>query len=222
MALAKYIKFLVKNFFEYQRNAIKNITKVLHKFIHQKMDNKKYQEYLNRGLEHNQFSIDEQKEPRRFNLFKDYYEVDSTDNDKYISEFNLFNRACFWMATGSGKSLVIIKVIELINQLKNENLIPKNDILLLMPRDYLIEQFKKEVEDFNQSSSIKIDLINLKEYDENKQRLDLHSGVKVFYYRSDLIRDENKENLIDFKTYDNNGKWFILLDEAHRGEKQIL
>ena len=210
-----------KTLFEYQRNAIKNITKVLHKFYSSEDGQQKiYQEYLNRGLEHNQFSIDEQKEPRRFNLFKDYYEVDSTDNDKYISEFNLFNRACFWMATGSGKSLVIIKVIELINQLKNENLIPKNDILLLMPRDYLIEQFKKEVEDFNQSSSIKIDLINLKEYDENKQRLDLHSGIKVFYYRSDLIRDENKENLIDFKTYDNNGKWFILLDEAHRGEKQ--
>ena len=114
---------------------LKNITKVLHKFYSSEDGQQKiYQEYLNRGLEHNQFSIDEQKEPRRFNLFKDYYEVDSTDNDKYISEFNLFNRACFWMATGSGKSLVIIKVIELINQLKNENLIPKNDILLLMPR----------------------------------------------------------------------------------------
>jgi len=210
-----------KTLFEYQINAIKNITKVLHRFYSSEDGQKKiHQEYLNRGLEHNQFSIDQQKEPRRFNLFKNFYEVDSTDNNKYISEYNLFNRACFWMATGSGKSLVIIKVIELINQLKSESLIPKNDILLLMPRDYLIEQFKKEVEDFNTSSSIKIDLINLKEYDEDKQRLDLHSGIKVFYYRSDLIRDENKENLIDFKTYDNEGNWFILLDEAHRGEKQ--
>ena len=210
-----------KTLFEYQINAIKNITKVLHRFYSSEDGQKKiHQEYLNRGLEHNQFSIDQQKEPRRFNLFKNYYEVDSTDNNKYISEYNLFNRACFWMATGSGKSLVIIKVIELINQLKSESLIPKNDILLLMPRDYLIEQFKKEVEDFNTSSSIKIELINLKEYDEDKQRLDLHSGIKVFYYRSDLIRDENKENLIDFKTYDNKGNWFILLDEAHRGEKQ--
>ena len=210
-----------KTLFEYQKNALKNITKVLNLFYGSENGIEKiYQAYKDKGLEIDKFSIKEEKEARRFQLFQNYYEVVGSETNKYISESSIFNRACFWMATGSGKSLVIIKVIELLNHLKNENLIPNNDILLLMPRDYLIDQFKQEVEDFNQSNSVKIDLINLKEYDEDKQRFDLYSGIKVFYYRSDLLREENKENLIDFKSYDNNGEWYVLLDEAHRGEKQ--
>ena len=30
----------------------------------------------------------------------------------------------------------------------------------------------------------------------------------------------SKENIIDFKNYDNNGNWFIFLDEAHKGERE--
>ena len=51
-----------KTLFEYQINAIKNITKVLHRFYSSEDGQKKiHQEYLNRGLEHNQFSINQQK-----------------------------------------------------------------------------------------------------------------------------------------------------------------
>ncbi len=39
--------------------------------------------------------------------------------------------------------------------------------------------------------------------------------ITVFYYRSDLISDEHKEKIVDFRNYDNSGKWYILLDEAH-------
>ena len=42
----------------------------------------------------------------------------------------------------------------------------------------------------------------------------------VFYYRSDLFRDEQKEKIVDFRNYENDGNWYIFLDEAHKGEKE--
>ncbi|MFH1823901.1 MAG: restriction endonuclease subunit R, partial [Candidatus Firestonebacteria bacterium] len=44
--------------------------------------------------------------------------------------------------------------------------------------------------------------------------------IMVFYYRSDLLSDEQKEKIVNFRNYDNNGKWYILLDEAHKGDKE--
>ena len=44
--------------------------------------------------------------------------------------------------------------------------------------------------------------------------------ITIFYYRSDLISDEHKEKIVNFRNYDNNGKWYILLDEAHKGDKE--
>ena len=38
------------------------------------------------------------------------------------------------MATGSGKSLVLIKMIEYLYYLQSKDLIPKKDIMLLLPR----------------------------------------------------------------------------------------
>ncbi len=40
----------------------------------------------------------------------------------------------------------------------------------------------------------------------------------MYYYRSDLVRDERKTVELDFRDYDNKGDWYIFLDEAHRGE----
>ena len=68
------------------------------------------------------------------------------------------------MATGSGKSLVLIKTIELLDYLQNQKLIPQREIMLLLPREDLIKQFKKEIEDFNRGRDKKIELINLKNY----------------------------------------------------------
>ncbi|MBI4681173.1 MAG: hypothetical protein HY753_08255 [Nitrospirae bacterium] len=42
----------------------------------------------------------------------------------------------------------------------------------------------------------------------------------VFYYRSDNLSDEQKEKIIDFRNYDNNGNWYVLLDEAHKGDRE--
>lgn len=47
-----------------------------------------------------------------------------------------------------------------------------------------------------------------------------NNEIDVFYYRSDLFSDEQKDKIIDFRNYDNNGKWYILLDEAHKGDRE--
>ena len=89
--------------------------------------------------------------------------------------------------------------------------------MLLIPRHDLIQQFKKEVNDFNMGRERKIELISLKDYDENQSSFDF--SIKVYYYRSDLVRSEKKETILDYKTYENNGNWYVFLDEAHRGDK---
>ncbi|MCM8832274.1 MAG: restriction endonuclease subunit R, partial [Candidatus Omnitrophica bacterium] len=60
---------------------------------------------------------------------------------------------------------------------------------------------------------------DLKEYSEEKRQGNLYGKV-VFYYRADLINDEQKEKIVDFKNYDNEGKWYIILDEAHKGDRE--
>ena len=46
------------------------------------------------------------------------------------------------------------------------------------------------------------------------------SQVDIYYYLSHNFTSEQKENQIDFRNYENNGNWYILLDEAHKGEKE--
>lgn len=133
----------------------------------------------------------------------------------------LVNRASFWMATGSGKTLVIVKLIELLKQLMDNGEIPKRDILFLTARDDLVEQFKRHVEEYNSSNSLKIELFPLNEFERVKahKEFEFPNRVKVFYYRSDLISDEGGEKRIDFETVYNNGEWYLILDEAHKGDK---
>jgi len=66
------------------------------------------------------------------------------------------------MATGSGKSLVIIKLIQVLKDLINRIEIPPYDILILTHRDDLIEQLKKHVDEFNYANETKIILKELK------------------------------------------------------------
>lgn len=213
-----------KVLYDYQVRAIEKITKVLYLYFSECSANKnilfrKYKEY---GLTDNSFAIKKYEKKnreinKRFTYFQNYYEV--KDNE-YISGSNFLNRACFWMATGSGKSLVLIKVIELVEYLQELGLIPKKEIMLLIPRDDLIRQFKNELSEYNRIREKPIRLISLKEYDKDKQQQSLFNEIKVYYYRSDLIRDEAKDTILDYKDYLNNGNWYIFLDEAHRGSKE--
>ncbi|MCS6893768.1 MAG: DEAD/DEAH box helicase family protein [Deltaproteobacteria bacterium] len=110
-----------------------------------------------------------------------------------------------------------------MGKLIDEKELPEGDILFLAHRDDLLDQFKNHVEEFNSFNfDTKINLKNLRDYERVKRENVLpfaKNEITVFYYRSDLISDERKEKIVNFKNYDNNGKWYILLDEAHKGNK---
>lgn len=44
--------------------------------------------------------------------------------------------------------------------------------------------------------------------------------LAVFSYRSDNLNDEQEERIVDFKNDDNNGNWYVILDEARKGDKE--
>jgi len=218
-----------KNLWDYQEEAVKNAIKVLWKYYEDFADYQKGE-----GLEVNQerkkallnwykdnnlqedlsIGLDKRRKDI-YNLLVSYY----TPQDKKISYEHFINRMCFWMATGSGKTIIIVKLIQVLTKLSKRNEVPSYDILILTHRDDLIEQLKRHVEDFNYANEEKINLKELKEYPEVKRQQSLF-GTTVFYYRSDNLSDEQKEKIIDFKNYDNEGKWYIFLDEAHKGDRE--
>ncbi len=153
-------------------------------------------------------------------LLTKYYAI--RDNKAPYQQF--VNRMGFWMATGSGKTLVLVKLLQILHLLIRRGEIPPHDLLVLTHRDDLIEQLKRHVSEFNSMrSDLFIKLRELKEYAEAKREnptLFKDRELSVFYYRSDNLSDEQKEKIIDFRNYDNNGRWYIFLDEAHKGDKE--
>jgi type III restriction enzyme len=137
---------------------------------------------------------------------------------------HFINRMGFWMATGSGKTLVIVKWVEILWRLIGRGEIPPHPILILTHRDDLLEQLKRHVEEFNRGRSEPwILLRELRQYPDVQREtpsLFRDREVTVFYYRSDNLSDEQKERIVDFKNYENDGRWYILLDEAHKGDKE--
>ena len=134
------------------------------------------------------------------------------------------NRMGFWMATGSGKTLVIVKIIEMLSMLMARGAIKdKRDILFLVYRDNLIEQFKRHIEEYNlHNPNIRIRLENLRDRDKIKQENALafaSQEVILYYYRADLFLErKSTAKKINPEDYYNGGNWFVLLDEAHRGD----
>ena len=155
-----------------------------------------------------------QNESQVFRILSDFIR----SQGDLISYHNLINRMCFWMATGSGKTLVMVKLIEYLHCLQRHNEIPPHNILILAPSEHLIGQIRRTVDEFNQSGLL-IDLIPLREMHRSRQAR-LGDAVTVYYHRSDNISDVQKDALTDYRMYENGGKWFILLDEAHKGGKE--
>ncbi len=221
-----------KKLWDYQKNAIKNAIKILWKYyqdfvdyqkeesldvknVNQERKRKLFEWYIDNGLEQDLVDIRLGNKGSLRELLTEYY----PEINGKISYEHFINRMCFWMATGSGKSLVIIKLIQILSELIKRKEIPPHDILVLTHRDDLIEQLKKHVDEFNHSNETKITLKELREYPYVKRQGRLF-GITVFYYRSDNLSDEQKEKIIDFRNYDNDGKWYIFLDEAHKGDKE--
>lgn len=155
------------------------------------------------------------KPSRVFHILRDYI---NSDDDERIRYQYLINRMCFWMATGSGKTLVMVKLIEYLHSLIRHGEVPPHHILLLAPSEHLLTQIRRTVEEFNRSG-LHIDLVPLREAQRRRQQ-QLGNSVTVFYHRSDNISDVQKEALTDYRMYENDGKWYIFLDEAHKGGKE--
>ena len=222
-----------KTLWDYQQKAVENAIKVMWKYFedfvdyqlgetldkNQERKQQLFQWYKDNGLtEDLSLKLDKRKR-NIYNLLTDYYPQEASK----ISYQHLINRMSFWMATGSGKSLVIIKLIQVLKGLIERGEIPPWDILILTHRDDLIEQLKRHVDDFNYANSeIHIRLRELKEYPEVKRQPVMFKAeeITVFYYRSNNLSDEQKEKIIDFRNYDNEGRWYVFLDEAHKGDKE--
>lgn len=176
--------------------------------------------YRNGGLNEGECTIRLDRKHDLLKLLREYYPI----NDNGLSWEHLVNQMCFWMATGSGKTLVVIKLIEFLVRLMQKREIPPHDILFLTHRDDLIEQLRRHVEEFNRSSrDLRISLRELREYAAVKRdtpRPSREQETTVFFYRSDNLSDEQKEKIVDFRNYENDGRWYVLLDEAHKGDKE--
>ncbi|MCL4497234.1 MAG: DEAD/DEAH box helicase family protein [Deltaproteobacteria bacterium] len=215
-----------KTLFDFQKQSLQNALKALYLYYKEKEGLKKpfYLHYQNNGLTENlDYDIKKKQDGRTVKYLLEYDKDYPAANNK-ISFAYFINRMSFWMATGSGKTLIIIKLIDLLGRLIQREEIPQNDILFLAHRPDLLEQFKNHVEEFNSFNfETKITLKSLKDYDSVKRDNILpfaKNEITVFYYRSDLISDERKESIVNFKNYDNDGKWYILLDEAHKGDRE--
>ncbi|ROL56125.1 DEAD/DEAH box helicase [Bacteroidetes/Chlorobi group bacterium Naka2016] len=211
-----------KILFDYQQQALKNAIKALCKYYKDSKADKSqfFNLYQNNGFSEN-LDID-LKNNKIKEIFQEYYKNNTIKDDK-IAFCHFINRMSFWMATGSGKTLVIVKLLEILGKLIKENKIPKKDILFLTYREDLLEQFKNHVNEFNNANNdVYINFYDLKNYENEKRNNVLKFGneIDVYYYRSDLIADEQKDKIIDFRNYDNSGNWYILLDEAHKGDHE--
>jgi superfamily II DNA or RNA helicase len=204
-----------KKLFDYQEKALRNAIKGLYYFYGKYGGSKeKFFEDVYRNILPERFPINE----KFVNLYQEGgFEV----YENGLPSYQIINRMSFWMATGSGKTLVIVKLIELLSNLMKLGLIPQKDILFLTYRDDLIGQFKRHVEEFGEGRmpSERLELYELKEYGRVKTNFYHPTGIPVFYYRAYLFDTEQSEERIDFRNYLNDGNWYLILDEAHKGDK---
>ena len=229
-----------KRLYDYQQQALRNALKALWKYYEHFGDyqqgetddaNRQRKQQLCQWYRYNGLSEDLSIEPKSAfaDLLREYYADYIDARTGKIAYEAFINRMGFWMATGSGKTLVIVKLIELLGRLRRRRLrrlgeVPPHDILFLTHRDDLIEQLKRHVDEFNAShSDALIVLHELKEYaavKRERRSLFREHEMTVFYYRSDNLGDEQKEKIVDFRNYENGGRWFVLLDEAHKGDRE--
>ncbi|GAA8678365.1 DEAD/DEAH box helicase family protein [Helicobacter pylori] len=209
-----------KELLDYQQQALINAFRMLVAYFRDFKGSKK--EFYAFYQEHYSFANCDFTNKKLNHLLKSHFKVEN----QRVSFENFINRLAFYMATGSGKTIVIIKLVELLSVAIRMGLIPKKNIMFFSANENLIKQFEKEIEKYNRGKdfSKQIDFKNLK----NITHKDFHRAPKdsvinqiaLFYYRADLMNDEeSKENLLNYKDYWDNGENYVILDEAHKGNK---
>ncbi len=208
-----------KELLDYQQQALINAFRMLVAYFRDFKENKK--EFYAFYQEHYSFANCDFTHKKLNPLLKSHFKVEN----KCVSFENFINRLAFYMATGSGKTIVIIKLVELLSVAIRMGLIPKKNIMFFSANENLIKQFEKEIEKYNRGKdfSKQIDFKNLKSIihkDFHRSPKGFFEKIALFYYRADLMNDEeSKENLLNYKDYWDNGENYVILDEAHKGNK---
>ncbi|GAA7200276.1 DEAD/DEAH box helicase family protein [Helicobacter pylori] len=208
-----------KELLDYQQQALINAFRMLAAYFGDFKENKK--EFYAFYQKHYSFANCDFTNKKLNHLLKTYFKVEN----HCVSFENFINRLAFYMATGSGKTIVIIKLVELLSVAMGMGLIPKKNIMFFSANENLIKQFEKEIEKYNRGKdfSKQIDFKNLKKVthkDFHRASKGFFEKIALFYYRADLMSDEeSKENLLNYKDYWDNGENYVILDEAHKGNK---
>ncbi|GAA9576041.1 DEAD/DEAH box helicase family protein [Helicobacter pylori] len=209
-----------KELLDYQQQALINAFRMLAAYFKDFKGSKK--EFYAFYQKHYSFANCDFTHKKLNPLLKSHFKVEN----HCVSFENFINRLAFYMATGSGKTIVIIKLVELLSVAMGMGLIPKKNIMFFSANENLIKQFEKEIEKYNRGKdfSKQIDFKNLKSITHKDfHRAPKDSFIKqiaLFYYRADLMNDEeSKENLLNYKDYWDNGENYVILDEAHKGNK---
>ncbi|WRG62651.1 DEAD/DEAH box helicase family protein [Helicobacter pylori] len=209
-----------KELLDYQQQALINAFRMLVAYFRDFKENKK--EFYAFYQKHYSFANCDFAKKKLNHLLKSHFKVEN----HCVKFENFINRLAFYMATGSGKTIVIIKLVELLSVAMGMGLIPKKNIMFFSANEHLIKQFEKEIEKYNRNKdfSKQIDFKNLKSV-KNKDfyhspKNSFIEKIALFYYRADLMNDEeSKENLLNYKDYWDNGENYVILDEAHKGNK---
>ncbi|WQW46834.1 DEAD/DEAH box helicase family protein [Helicobacter pylori] len=211
-----------KELLDYQQQALINAFRMLTAYFRDFKEDKK--EFYAFYQKHYSFAHCDFAKKKLNPLLKSHFKVEN----HCVSFENFINRLAFYMATGSGKTIVIIKLVELLSVAIRMGLIPKKNIMFFSANENLIQQFEKEIEKYNRGKdySKQIDFKSLKSvthkdfYRAPKNVLKEMEKIALFYYRADLMSDEeSKENLLDYKDCWDNGENYVILDEAHKGNK---
>ncbi|OKB23289.1 restriction endonuclease subunit R [Helicobacter pylori] len=208
-----------KELLDYQQQALINAFRMLVAYFRDFKGSKK--EFYAFYQEHYPFANCDFTHKKLNPLLKAYFKVEN----HCVSFENFINRLAFYMATGSGKTIVIIKLVELLSVAMGMGLVPKKNIMFFSTNENLIKQFEKEIEKYNRGKdfSKQIDFKNLKSIthkDFHRAPKGFFEKITLFYYRADLMSDEeSKENLLNYKDYWDNGENYVILDEAHKGNK---
>ncbi|MBM0620466.1 DEAD/DEAH box helicase family protein [Helicobacter pylori] len=209
-----------KELLDYQQQALINAFRMLIAYFRDFKENKK--EFYAFYQKHYSFANCDFAKKKLNPLLKSHFKVEN----HCVRFENFINRLAFYMATGSGKTIVIIKLVELLSVAIRMGLIPKKNIMFFSANENLIKQFEKEIEKYNRGKDYfkQIDFKNLKSV-TNKDfyhapKDSFIEKITLFYYRADLMNDEeSKENLLNYKDYWDNGENYVILDEAHKGNK---
>lgn len=209
--------------YSYQQTAIENILHCLNIYFSNNQPDKEnlLELYRNNEMDSElEGRLNINNDDENFVFLSDKFEV----SDDKIEFKEIINRAGLWMATGSGKTLVMVKLIDILFKLIKYNQIPEKDILILAPKDRILNQIQDHIDIYNQSGNLQIEFRDLRDWEKvkhNQGNLFGENSVTVFYYRADNITEKDKDKQVDYKTYLNNGNWYLILDEAHKGDSEF-